>query len=77
MKKKIFSIMAVIAVTCTIGWSLNQKEEAGMLSDLASSNLEALASRPIVEIPAGVYYIADVTATSHTCHSGGPFSCDL
>ena len=44
MKKKIFSIVAAVAVVAAAGWSYQQSKQSVELSDLAMENVEALAS---------------------------------
>ena len=42
MKKKIFSVVAAVAVVAAAGWSYQQSKQYGM-SELALANVEALA----------------------------------
>ena len=44
MKKKIFSIAIVAAIALGAGWNVMQSENETDLSDLALSNVEALAN---------------------------------
>lgn len=44
MKKKIFSIVAAVAVVAAAGWSYLQSKQSVELSDLAMENVEALAT---------------------------------
>lgn len=44
MKKKIFSVVAAVAVVAAAGWSYQQSKQSVELSDLAMENVEALAS---------------------------------
>ena len=44
MKKKLFSIVIVAAVAAATGWNYNQSSNEITLSDVALSNVEALAN---------------------------------
>ena len=44
MKKKIFSVVAAVAVVAAAGWSYQQSKQSVELSDLAMENVEALAT---------------------------------
>lgn len=43
MKKKIFSIVAAVAVVAAAGWSYQQSKQFEGMSELALANVEALA----------------------------------
>ncbi|CDE62748.1 putative uncharacterized protein [Parabacteroides sp. CAG:409] len=43
MKKKIFSIVAAVAVVAAAGWSYQQSKQYEGMSELALANVEALA----------------------------------
>ncbi len=43
MKKKIFSIVAAVAVVAAAGWSYQQSKQYDGMSELALANVEALA----------------------------------
>ena len=43
MKKKIFSIVAAVAVGAAAGWSYQQSKQYEGMSELALANVEALA----------------------------------
>lgn len=43
MKKKIFSIVAAVAVVAAAGWSYQQSKQFKGMSELALANVEALA----------------------------------
>lgn len=43
MKKKIFGAVIIAAMVLTAGWNFNQSKNEVVLSDLALSNIEALA----------------------------------
>ena len=44
LKKKIFSVVAAVAVVAAAGWSYQQSKQSVELSDLAMENVEALAT---------------------------------
>jgi len=44
MKKRLLSIAFVSAIAVTAGWNFAQSENKGNLSDLAMTNVEALAA---------------------------------
>ena len=44
MKKKIFSVVAAVAVVAAAGWSYQQSKQYDGMSDLAMENVEALAT---------------------------------
>lgn len=44
MKKKIIGICMMAAIALAAGWNINQSKNDAALSDLALSNVEALAS---------------------------------
>lgn len=43
MKKKIFSVVAAVAVVAAAGWSYQQSKQYDGMSELALANVEALA----------------------------------
>ena len=47
MKKKIFSIVAAVAVVAAAGWSYQQSKQYDGMSELALANVEALAGSEI------------------------------
>ena len=61
MKKKIFSVVAAVAVVAAAGWSYQQSKQYDGMSELALANVEALATGES-DIP------------SIPCEAGGP-SC--
>lgn len=76
MKKKFLSISLVVAMAIIASFNIIVNDQENRLEGISLANIEALAG-PEVSVPTGNYYITDVTATSHKCHTGGPFSCDL
>ena len=44
MKKKIFSVVATVAVVAAAGWSYQQSKQYDGMSELALANVEALAT---------------------------------
>ncbi len=44
MKKKIFSVVAAVAVVAAAGWSYQQSKQYDGMSELALANVEALAT---------------------------------
>lgn len=50
MKKKIFSVVATVAVVAAAGWSYQQSKQYDGMSELALANVEALARNEIDDI---------------------------
>lgn len=57
--KKLFGIMALVAIAATAGWNFSQSQDEVELSDLALANVEALARNEGVEV-----------TCSYTCRDG-------
>lgn len=53
MKKKILGITMMAAIALAAGWNFSQNENNVLLSDLALSNVEALASEINPDCPNG------------------------
>jgi hypothetical protein len=77
MCKKIIGGITVIAIAAVAVWnvSVNLNSQKNELSDISLANIEALGQE--VGFDPGVYYIVNVTANSHSCYKGGPFSCNI
>lgn len=49
--KKLFSIIAIVAVAATAGWNFSQSQNEVKLNDLALENIDALANPEYPTIP--------------------------
>ena len=70
MKKIIFGGIAIVAIAVAIAFSLNVKTTESGLSDLALSNVEALADKPKPPNPGLYCPICD------KCEDHGNSACD-
>lgn len=55
MKKKVFGVVALIAIAVAAGWNYQQSKQESEISDLTLANVEALASGESSNCPNGCY----------------------
>lgn len=81
--KKLFGIMALVAIAAVAGWNFSQSQNEVELSDLALANTEALAqgellpgdNRYIVRVGTGGSISGGDVHVTINCDSGGSSIC--
>lgn len=70
--KKLFGIMALVAIAAAAGWNFNQSQNEVELSDLALANVEALARGEVdhKDCPGGRHLCVWVNHTTYYDHNG-------
>lgn len=74
MKRKVTSIIVIVAITVLAGWSIVQQKDNVELSELALENIDALAGCEVAGWISGGYWVTNF-GCDWTCHSPGPVSC--
>ena len=90
MKKKVFCFIVIIAIIVVAGWNMSLGSKTEMLSNIAFSNVEALArgednddcsgGNPglncrIWNVTHTVTMVNGVASTTCSCSTGGSYTC--